>query len=109
MIALIRKEYFDRVHERLRGQNASVSAGERRRPLVGLVRCVACNSLLVLQGKRGGREYYVCRNAKLRIVDAAFCSERLYRADVLEDVVRKVVSGPPFDDEADGGSAGGSS
>ena len=108
MIVLIRKEDFDRVQERLCGHQATRPEADRR-PLVGLVRCGSCGPPLVSQSTRGGHRYYRCPFAMLGIFDAAFCSKRPIRTDVLDTVVRKVISAPPFDDEAGGGPAGGSS
>ena len=109
MIVWIRKEDFDRVQERLSDQQASRTADDRRRPLVGLVRCVSCGSQLVVQSTRGGRQYYRCRNAMLDIFDVGFCGEGPLRASALEHAVRKLISSPLFVDEGDGGAVGGSS
>jgi len=98
-----------RVQELLRGREAFAPEGAHRRSLVGFVNCVACGSPLVLQSTPGGCRYYRCRNARLRVSDEGFCSERSIRADVLEDVVRKVVPGFVSDHETDAVSPGGES
>ena len=108
-IAIVRKGEFDRVQERLSGQRASGPVGDRRRPLVGPMRCASCGSPLVVQSTRGGHQYYRCRNALSGFSDETYCVERPIRAGVLERFVREMISGSPFVDEVDGGSVGGSS
>ena len=73
-----------RVQELLRGRQAFAPAGAHRHSLVGFVNCVSCGSPLVSQTTPGGRRYYRCRNARLRVSDEGFCSERSIRADVTE-------------------------
>lgn len=107
----IRKEDFDKVQERLRGEQAFDPEGARLRSLMGLVRCSSCGSYIVVKSVRGGgggRRYYCCRNAWGTSSEAP-CGEEVIRADVLEDFVRRMVSVPSLEDEVDGGPLGGSS
>lgn len=82
---LIGKEDFDRVQDRLRGQQAPESASARRRPMVGGIKCASCGSYLVARSVRGGRRYYRCCNAVLGIFVEASCSEKSVRADALAE------------------------
>ena len=103
-IAIFREGEIDKVQEALG------ATGPRRNRLAGLVRCRSCGSQLVVRTAPGSRRYYSCGNAASGVSGAACCSEKFsIRADFVEYVVKKVLSGQELDDEAGGGSPGVSS
>ena len=92
---------FDKVQDRLGSQRYPGSGRVRRNRLAGHVKCASCGSPLLLMTTRRGSRYYRCRNSVVGILGAVSCSGGSMRAEFVEPA-------PVFDDEADGGSPGGS-
>lgn len=82
--AIISKEVFELVQERMQSRQASVTGSKRRYLLTGFVRCPFCSGRGVGACLSGKYRYYRCRATAPTSIQPATCDSRYMPADELE-------------------------
>ncbi len=85
--AIISKEVFELVQERMQSRQASVTSSKRRYLLTGFVRCPLCSGRVVGACLSGKYRYYRCRATAPTSIQPATCDARYIPADELEEWV----------------------